>query len=78
MGPTAVKVPDAPEEIHEPLTAKQPAVTLMPFAKVDDAVADVTLSASVWSPAAKVDVAVPCTASVPVVVALPETVSPPA
>jgi len=46
-----------------PLTAKQPVITLMQFAKVE--VAPVTLRAVAWMPAPKVEVAEPRSVLVP-------------
>jgi hypothetical protein len=55
---SVVKVP-APEAetIQVPDIAKQPLVKVIPLAKVDVAVVEVTLSAVVWIPPAKVEVA---------------------
>ena len=44
--------------MHTPFTEKQPFVRLMPFANVEDAMAEVTLRSRVCSPPAKVEVAV--------------------
>ena len=48
--------PDPPTQV--PLTAKHPEERLIPFAKVELAVDEVTLRAVVCTPAAKVEVAV--------------------
>jgi hypothetical protein len=61
-----------------PLIAKQPPERLIPLAKVDDALEEVTLSAVVCRPPKKVEVAVLSTVRNPVVVAPPLIVSPPA
>ena len=44
---------------HTPLIAKQPVERLIPFANVEDADDEVTLSAVVWMPAPNVEVADP-------------------
>src|SRR3990167_7739173 len=70
--------PGVPPPPQVPLTAKHPAVRLMPLAAVEVAVAEVRLKLVALMPALKVEVALPCTARLPVVVAPPEMVSPPA
>lgn len=47
-----------PPPTQVPFTAKQPEVKLIPFAKVDEAVAEVTFKRFVWMPQANVEVAV--------------------
>ena len=49
---------EVPALIQFPLIAKHPVVTLIPFAKVEEAVVEVTLKRLVWIPPAKVEVAV--------------------
>ena len=49
---------DDPVVTQTPFTEKQPEVRLIPFAKVEDAVDEVTLRRAVWSPPRKVEVAV--------------------
>lgn len=62
--------------IHVPFMAKQPPVKLMPLLAVEDAVVDVRLKTVAWTPPAMVEVPVPCTTRLPVVVAPPLTVRP--
>jgi hypothetical protein len=57
VGPRLV-IPLPPAVIHVPLTEKHPVARFIPFANVEVAVVEVTFSAFVCMPPAKVDVAV--------------------
>lgn len=56
--PSAVNVPEPPPVTQFPFIAKHPDVRFIPFAKVDDAIVDVTESRFVEIPPTKVEVAV--------------------